>query len=380
MAPPPPVTRFGLAHKWQVVRQFAIGIPRVRREAGIGALAQLASYRAFRSALRISPQEFYRYRLWDESRPRSERAKILSWHDRRRFEEYFNRRSDVDLVRSKIRSDTLCRTHDLPTPARLALWCSSGARADGQGPIVSTAAGLAALIMRQPNGLVCKREYGGSGDHVLVFVAADAAGLTRPDGSRWSVAQLVERMTGPDTWLLQERVLPHPELVALSGSAAGAATVRIGTCLRADGEVLLLPATLKLPNHRSGLDNFGAGNPAVAVSEFGILGAACHGIDGPTIDRHPTSGRVFGGVRLPDWEAAVALARRGQQLLPTLRSIGWDIALTTTGPVIIEPNDWWGADLVQQPGLRGLVDGPFIDFVTELGARHLLHLDRRLAH
>ncbi|MEO8479697.1 MAG: sugar-transfer associated ATP-grasp domain-containing protein [Gemmatimonadota bacterium] len=376
---PPPVTRFGLAHKWRAFRQFAVGIPRVRREAGVGALAQLAAYRAFRSALRITPQEFYRYELWDDTRPRSERLKFLSWHDRRRLEEFFNARTDVDLVRSKLRSDEFCRTHDLPTPARLAIWNSSTTSANDPGRVISTPVELHELIEQHPEGLVCKRDYGGGGEQVVIFVAADATGLSMADGTRWSVAQLVERMSGPHRWLLQARVMPHPELLALSGSADGATTVRIVTCLRSNGDVTVLPATLKLPDHGSGLDNFGAGNPAVAVSEGGVLGAACHGIDGPVIDRHPTTGLVFSGVVLPDWDAAVALAKQGQQLLPTLRSIGWDIALSAGGPLIVEPNDWWSSDVVQQPGLRGLVDDPFVEFVTEVGARHLLHLDRRQA-
>ncbi|MCA1790086.1 MAG: hypothetical protein LC667_09580 [Thioalkalivibrio sp.] len=328
---------------------------------GIRWSIQLREYARFRQAIGVSPAEFYRYRLWDETRPRTERVKILSWRDRRRLEEFFNQRSDVDLVRSKVQSDALCRTHDLPTPARLALWSASGECGDGEGPVVSTVAGLAALIGQHPHGLVCKREYGGSGDHVLVFVAADGAGLTRPDGSRWSVSQLAARMAGSDTWLLQERVLPHPELVALSGSAGGLATVRIVTCLRATGDVLVLPATLKLPDQRSGLDNFGAGNPAVAVSDRGVLGAACHGIDGPIIDRHPITGRAFRGIVLPDWDAAVALCRRGQQLLPTLRSIGWDIALTTTGPKSpctrpVGPAAWVARS--PQQGLTSITTGP----------------------
>lgn len=374
---PPPVTRFGLAHKWAAVLQFASGIPRVSQEAGLGALAQFATYRHFRAALRISPQEFYRYRMWDATRPVSERLKILSWQDRRRLEEFFNRRSDVDLVRSKLRSDAFCRAHDLPTPTLLATWSATSTTVEGAGPVVSTVSALAAVMAQYPEGLVCKSEYGGSGEQVLVFVAGDREGLTTPDGTRWSAAQLAERMTGSGTWLLQERVVPHSALADLSGTSLAVATVRIVTCLRANGEVLVLPATLKLPDLHSGRDNFGAGNPAVAIDGHGVLGAACHGIDGPIIDRHPATGQSFRGVALPHWDAAVALACRAQQQLPTLRSIGWDIALTPSGPVIIEPNDWWGDDVVQQPGLRGLVDGPFIDFVTELGARHLLHMDRR---
>jgi hypothetical protein len=171
--------------------------------------------------------------------------------------------------------------------------------------------------------------------------------------------------------LIQERVTAHPELAALAGTSF-AATLRLVSCRHDDGSVFLLPATLKLPSPLSGIDNFGAGNVAVAVDDHGVLGGAAHGLDGPIIDHHPTTGIAFAGRRVPHFAEAVEVVRRGQAALPGLRSVGWDVAITPDGPRILEANAWWGLDVTQQPGLRGIARGEFVEFLEEIGAGGVL--------
>ena len=44
------------------------------------------------------------------------------------------------------------------------------------------------------------------------------------------------------------------------------------------------------------------------------------------------------GRQLPDWQEAVALALRGAEALLPQRTMGFDVGLTPTGPVIVEAN------------------------------------------
>ena len=50
---------------------------------------------------------------------------------------------------------------------------------------------------------------------------------------------------------------------------------------------------------------------------------------------------------IPDWPAVVELACRAHTRLPALPSIGWDLAITNHGPVIIEGNFNWGVNQSQ---------------------------------
>ena len=43
----------------------------------------------------------------------------------------------------------------------------------------------------------------------------------------------------------------------------------------------------------------------------------------------------------------LAICTRAAQVTPRLRSIGWDVALTPTGPVLIEGNPDWDLAMVQ---------------------------------
>jgi len=44
---------------------------------------------------------------------------------------------------------------------------------------------------------------------------------------------------------------------------------------------------------------------------------------------------------LPFWDEACALAETAARHFLPIRTIGWDVALTPEGPVILEGNFWW---------------------------------------
>ncbi|MCA1790085.1 MAG: hypothetical protein LC667_09575, partial [Thioalkalivibrio sp.] len=179
-------------------------------------------------------------------------------------------------------------------------------------------------------------------------------------------------------WLAQERIVSHPTLATLSGTPL-VSTLRIVTCRRADGRVFLLPVTLRLASPSSGMDSFGEEGIAIAVEADGRLGRGANGLEGPVVEVHPDTGVAFVGMQTPFWEETVAAVTRGQASVPRLWATGWDVAVTPSGPMILEVNAWWGMPLLQKPGLRGLIHGEFVEFVRERGGEHLLRLPVRRA-
>lgn len=55
-------------------------------------------------------------------------------------------------------------------------------------------------------------------------------------------------------------------------------------------------------------------------------------------DRHPDTGVIFNGFKIPYWEDAKKLAVASAEKLPELTYIKWDIAIMEAGPVVIEGN------------------------------------------
>src|SRR5690606_29801636 len=60
---------------------------------------------------------------------------------------------------------------------------------------------------------------------------------------------------------------------------------------------------------------------------------------GESFEKHPTTGFVFKGKELPYSRDVVDLVTMAAKLFPELEIVGWDIAYTNEGPVILEGND-----------------------------------------
>ncbi|TES91431.1 MAG: hypothetical protein E3J87_07835, partial [Candidatus Cloacimonadota bacterium] len=49
----------------------------------------------------------------------------------------------------------------------------------------------------------------------------------------------------------------------------------------------------------------------------------------------------------PFWSDIVTLAKKAATVSPELRSVGWDIAISKNGPVLMEGNDNWDMIIAQ---------------------------------
>lgn len=59
---------------------------------------------------------------------------------------------------------------------------------------------------------------------------------------------------------------------------------------------------------------------------------------GKVIHEHPDSGFTFEGFKVPYFKEACEEVLKGVKVIPD-RFIGWDVAITPNGPVIIEANN-----------------------------------------
>jgi len=68
---------------------------------------------------------------------------------------------------------------------------------------------------------------------------------------------------------------------------------------------------------------------------------------------HPDSGVKFEGYAIPYFREAVEMVMRMHEALQGIHSIGWDVAISPDGPIIIEGNDWEGRiPMVLEPDFR----------------------------
>ena len=170
--------------------------------------------------------------------------------------------------------------------------------------------------------------------------------------------------------MLQPRIANHPGLEGFSNGAL--TTVRVLSCLDEKGEPEIVGAVFRMAigSNRT-VDNFHAGGILAAVElDQGLLGRASNlGTDARLgwLDAHPDTGRKIAGERVPLWNDVKDLALHAHRIFNDRAIIGWDIGISTEGPILVEGNYGPDVDMMQRP--TGLPFGQHR--FTHLIAHHL---------
>ena len=74
---------------------------------------------------------------------------------------------------------------------------------------------------------------------------------------------------------------------------------------------------------------------------------------GNTYDTHPLTGKKFSELQLPWITEAFEMCKEAALVVPQMRYIGWDVAFSKDGPLIVEGNEYPGYGLFQYYMLKG---------------------------
>jgi hypothetical protein len=165
--------------------------------------------------------------------------------------------------------------------------------------------------------------------------------------------ELLRTMNSKGYDLAEEYVVQHPALMELSPS--GLNTVRIFT-QKTLNDIDFLGARLRV-SVNSPVDNMAAGNLAAPIDmESGIVSGPGVYSDISKSDEsvHPVTKKPVLSFKIPFWREVTNLAIQAAILCPDNKSVGWDIAITSDGPELIEGNHNWCKLLWQLPVKQGL--------------------------
>lgn len=161
-------------------------------------------------------------------------------------------------------------------------------------------------------------------------------------------------------YLIQPQIAVHPALAEIALGALP--TVRIVTMLDEVGQPEVVSATFRCASDPAAtVDNMKAGGLIAPVDlADGRLGTACFGYGGQDHDVHPVTRAPLAGRRLPDWAAAIALVGDAHaRAFADYALVGWDVAPTPDGPLLIEGNGKPGVLMPQRAARRGLGEGRY---------------------
>lgn len=141
--------------------------------------------------------------------------------------------------------------------------------------------------------------------------------------------------------LVQERVQQHPVLAAVSPGALN--TMRVLAVRLPDRGPVLAAAVHRWATAASGsVDNVSSGGLCSRVDlDTGRLGPA---VGMPStrerreIDDHPDTGQRIAGLEVPGWPAVRELALTLMCAFPEVDHVGWDLCVSTGGPLVVEGN------------------------------------------
>ena len=118
-------------------------------------------------------------------------------------------------------------------------------------------------------------------------------------------------------------------------------TVRIITITNND-KTLILNAFLRVGNGGF-VDNTCSGGMVVPIDiTKGETIYPGTDLEENVYDIHPLTNRDIVGIKIKDWDACVELVKKASKLCPTIRYVGWDVAITPFGPCLIEGNPYPG--------------------------------------
>ena len=147
-------------------------------------------------------------------------------------------------------------------------------------------------------------------------------------------------------YIIEEWIVQHPILSKIFPDAVNC--LRVITVLNNDKvEIITGGVTFSL-----GAEIANGSQPSiVAPVDFstGIINKPAASFGTYLYEKHPTTNAQILGVQLPYWKEILALLEKAAKHVPSVGYIGWDIAITPTGPVLIEGNTTPGYKYYQIP-------------------------------
>ena len=264
----------------------------------------------------------------------------------------------------KFLTGTLLESFDIPTPH---IYCYIK---DGQihymDPQFNTHEGVGAYqqlagLLSGNMSLFCKPSCGALGNDVFSLDVRNNCIYINDEICE--IDDVIDRLLSDD-YIIQEKVYQHSLMNKLNDSSVN--TIRILTVMRKDGSVLAFGAGLRIGRRGSSVDNWSKGGIFVGIDmeqgrlmEKGFLKPQY----GTVLLQHPDTLVTFKNFEIPYFKEVVQLVTRSHEKLYWCHSLGWDVAITDNGPVIIEANSMWEVSLIQAAhgGLKEKIGGFFLN-------------------
>ena len=184
-----------------------------------------------------------------------------------------------------------------------------------------------AAFLKGRGDIICKPIDGSSGQGILKCTPEDYA----------DPAALYQRLKEAGIGIVEDKVIQHEAIAALCPTSVN--TIRVATLL-GDKKEGIVYAYIRIGNGKV-MDNVDCGGMAAPVDiETGVITGVGANKAGETYEIHPMTGTKIPGTQIPYWEDVKTMCLNAMHVVPQVRFVAWDVAITEDGPVFIEGNSF----------------------------------------
>ncbi|PKP50149.1 MAG: hypothetical protein CVT94_02540 [Bacteroidetes bacterium HGW-Bacteroidetes-11] len=332
-----------------VVRYILNGIS---KETGWNYLHIIIDFLSKRKKLKINPHEYYLYYLYDKGMPEQYRAKFVSRYTRDLFLEKLNPLGYILLARNKYITKIILKSLDIPTPEMIFLY-DPQAGLESAFVINNPETARQKLIEFGNRPFVVKVLEGEHGKNINIYSSLESTidGFTAShlNGEKHSLDQLLNFAGKNQRLLFEAKLRQIPTFDAINPTSIN--TLRLLTLLHPNGEAELIYGLIRMGRKGRWVDNSGKGGNVMAIlnketGRFENIVSFAHYKSYEPLTHHPDSGIDLVNFEIKNWQEIKNQVFDFHRKLSWLKAIGWDVAITEEGPVIIEINNRW--DIIGQ--------------------------------
>ena len=259
------------------------------------------------------------------------------------------------LLSDKYLFKVICEYHKLRVPRHYGVF-----RTSDDNTIQAQL--LQLMIKNELENIVLKPRSGHFGEHIKII-------------SRKELNTSVEmEPLNQGEYIVEEHLKQHSKFDAINPHSVN--TIRVITIYCPGGKVEILGAMFRTSSNRAAIDNFSSGGIAIGINlitgklkregyaNFLYSQKALQKIQLPNsfaveqnlenlkkdnlllhgriLLKHPVTKKKFSDCQIPYWNDILNITMEAQKIFYHSKSIGWDVAVTPEGPVIIEGNTVWG--------------------------------------
>ena len=152
-----------------------------------------------------------------------------------------------------------------------------------------------------------------------------------------SIPDLLEQIKGSE-YIVQDRVEQHEDVNAINPSCIN--TIRIITIIGRKSKMPNVFSQYMRVGCNSINDNRATGGVGVGITDDGYMkkyGVGHHKVE----TSHSITKKIYENTEIPFWNEVKDLVTKAHKFISEIPTIGWDVAITPNGPILLEGNDNW---------------------------------------